>query len=458
MRDDFNDLPKSNLDTEEQISITLDLLEQADGRKILDQFVLWSPGEVAALIEGLTPAQRADLWSYLPETYQGELFSWLPEQIVGNLLTKMDSKSVVAATSTMESTDLVDIIDLASDELSEAILESMNAEDRDQLERQLAFDEDSAGRLMRSEWIAVRADVQLDTVIRYLRMRGNMPSHTDGLLVVDRNGRYEGKLSIETLLTANLQKNVQDVMSKEIDFVYSTTDISEVARMFEKRELSSLAVVDQEYSLIGRITLEDVLPLIRSEAEAPMMQMAGLKEDEDLFAPVWPSALRRMFWLAINLATAFLASWVIGQFEATLQQMVALAVLMPIVASMGGIAGSQTLTLAIRGLALGQISNENTRWLAGKEVSIAVINGVVWSVVVGYISWLWFGQMGIALVLGAAMIINLLAAATSGVIIPVVLERWGIDPALSGSVILTTVTDVVGFVSFLGLATWMLLP
>lgn len=459
MSGQINVLPSNLLDTEQQISITLSLLaDETNQQKLLDQLLAWNPGEVAALIEGLTPTQRVQLWSIFPESYQAELLSWLPEQVISNLLRNMDEEAVLAATSSMETADLVDVFEAASDELSEVILESMNAEDRNQLEKQLAFDDESAGRLMRTDWVAIRADVQLDTVIRYLRMRGSMPAHTDGLLVVDREGKYEGKLPVESLLTQPPETDVKAVMVEEVDFVYSGTDISEVTRMFEKRELSSLAVVDENNMLIGRITLDDVLPLIRAEAESPMMQMAGLKEDEDLFAPIWPSAFRRMFWLMINLATAFLASWVIGRFEATLQQIVALAVLMPIVASMGGIAGSQTLTLAIRGLALGQISDENTRWLAIKEVSIAAINGVVWAVVVGIMSWLWFGQTGIALVLGTAMMINLLAAAVAGVLIPLVLERSGLDPALSGSVILTTVTDVVGFISFLGLATWVLLP
>lgn len=218
-----------------------------------------------------------------------------------------------------------------------------------------------------------------------------------------------------------------------------------------------LYVVDETHRLVGRINLDDAIHLIRNEAEQPMMHMAGLEVDEDLLAPIVTSVRRRLFWLGINLGTAFLAAWIIGLFEATLDKIVTLAVLMPIVASMGGIAGSQTLTLAIRGLALGQITDANTRWLAIKEITISIVNGIVWALVVGVITWLWFGQIGITIILGAAMVINLLTASISGLAIPLILDRFGIDPALSGSVVLTTVTDVVGFMSFLGLATIFLL-
>jgi magnesium transporter len=230
-----------------------------------------------------------------------------------------------------------------------------------------------------------------------------------------------------------------------------------VALLFQRRDLVALPIVDDDNKLMGRIVLDDAIELIRAEAEEPMMHMAGLETDEDLLAPVVTSAKRRLFWLGINLITAFLAAAVIGIFEATLDKLVALAVLMPIVASMGGIAGSQTLTLAIRGLALDQINDANKRWLLLKEIAISVINGVVWAVVVGIIAWLWFHNTGISLILGAAMVINLLVAAVSGLAIPLILDRINLDPALSGSVVLTTVTDVVGFMSFLGLATLFLL-
>ena len=310
---------------------------------------------------------------------------------------------------------------------------------------------------MQREWVAVRADVSLEAVKRYLHFKGNLPYRTTALMVVDRDGVFLGKLPLEALLTMNQDLIVGEVMDDTALSVSVLTSLEDVATLFQQRDLVSLPVVDDAHRLVGRIVLDDAIQLIRNEAEQPMMHMAGLEVEEDLLAPIAASARRRLFWLGMNLVTAFLAAWVIGLFQATISQIVALAVLMPIVASMGGIAGSQTLTLAIRGLALGQITDSNTRWLAIKEVTISIINGIVWALVVGVIAWLWFGQLGIALVLGVSMIINLLTAASSGLAIPLILNRLGIDPALSGSVVLTTVTDVIGFMSFLGLATIFLL-
>jgi magnesium transporter len=310
---------------------------------------------------------------------------------------------------------------------------------------------------MDRDWVAVRADVRLEVVKRYLFRRGSLPHRTTALMVVDREGVFLGKLPVEALLTKSPDLNVAEVMDASAVSVNVLTPLTEVAALYQLRDLVYLPVVDDEHRLVGRIILDDAIHLIRTEAEQPMMHMAGLEVDEDLLAPVAVSVRRRLFWLGINLGTAFLAASVIGLFEATLDKIVALAVLMPIVASMGGIAGSQTLTLAIRGLALGQITDANTRWLAIKEISISVINGFVWALVVGFIAWLWFDQIGISIILGAAMIINLIIAAIFGLVIPLILHRLGIDPALSGSVVLTTVTDVVGFMCFLGLATIFLL-
>jgi magnesium transporter len=445
------------MNQEERNSLVLELLKSSDLDTLLLHLETWTAGEVSTVIGALPPPYRMQLWGTLKEECRGEILAWLPDPIRSGLIDEMEETEVIAAASTMESADLAGMLESVSDQLGEAILESLDDSERTHIERQLTYSEHTAGRIMRTEWVAVRADVSLETVARYLRRRGEVPEQTDGLMVVNRDGIYLGKLPLDTLLTMNTALSVEEVMLKGSDYVFTETDNSEIALMFERRELLSLAVLDSDYRLLGRITVDDAMPLIRAEAEAPLMQMAGLQEDEDLFAPILPSAGRRMFWLAINLATAFLASWVIGLFEATLQQIVALAVLMPIVASMGGISGSQTLTLAIRGLALGQITDANTRWLATKEVAIAAINGITWALVVGLIAWLWFGQPGISLVLGAAMVINLLAASISGIAVPLVLRRAGIDPALSGSVILTTVTDVVGFMSFLGLASWLLL-
>ena len=443
-------------DIEAHIRLVTEGLE-ADREALAAEVAAWSAGEIAAVMEALPRAVREGFWDLIPASLHGEVLSWLGEQVRSNLLEELEVEEAVAATAAMEPTDLAEVIDEASKELGEAILESLGAKERADVEETLAYPEETAGRLMDREWVAVRADVTLEVVKRYLHARGSLPYRSTALMVVDRDGTFRGKLPIELLLTRDPELLVSDVMDPSAISVNAATPLEEVAVLFQRRDLVNLPVVNDAHRLVGRIVLDDAIQLIRSEAEEPMMHMAGLEVDEDLLAPIMSSALRRMFWLGINLVTAFLAAWVIGLFEATLEKIVALAVLMPIVASMGGIAGSQTLTLAIRGLALGQITDANTRWLAIKEVAISALNGVVWALVVGAIAWAWFGNPGIALVLAAAMVINLLAAAFSGLVVPLALDRLGLDPALSGSVILTTVTDVVGFMSFLGLATLFLL-
>ena len=442
---------------EERIRIVLGLLDVGTTGKLTTMMAQWSGGETAAVLEALPQPARQIYWSLVPDDLRGDVLAWLGDQVRADLLKKLDVEEAVAAASSMDTPYLAEVIDEAPPELREAILDSLGAEELAGVEDALSYPEDSAGRLMVREWAAVRADVSLDTVKGYLLKRGSLPHRTTSLMVVNREGMYLGKLSLEILLTKSPDLIVSDVMDPTAVFVNVLTPLSEVSAMFQLRDLIYLPVVDAEHRLVGRINLDDAIGLIRTEAEQPMMHMAGLEVDEDLLAPVSTSVRRRLFWLGINLCTAFLAAWVIGLFEATLDKIVALAVLMPIVASMGGIAGSQTLTLAIRGLALGQITDANTRWLAVKEVSISIINGMVWAVVVGITSWIWFEHIGIALILGAAMIINLLAAAISGLAIPLILNRLGMDPALSGSVVLTTITDVIGFMSFLGMATVFLL-
>ena len=442
---------------EDRIRIVMEALKTEQTAALPAIMAQWSNGETAAVLEALPPPQRHQLWAEMPEDRLGDVLACMGDQARIGLLKDLVVEDAVAVTTTMETPDLAVVVDEASNELREAILESLAPDARALLDEALTYPEDSAGRLMSREWLAIRADVRLEVVKRYLHARGSLPHRTTALMVVDREGVFLGKLPLETLLTKEPDLMVSDVMDGTAATVNALTPLSEVANLFQRRDLVSLPVVDDDHKLVGRIILEDAIDLIRTEAEQPMMHMAGLEADEDLLAPIAASTRRRLFWLGINLITAFLAAWVIGLFEATLDKIVALAVLMPIVASMGGIAGSQTLTLAIRGLALGQITDANTRWLAIKEITISVINGIVWAVVVGIISWFWFGQMGIALILGVAMIINLLAAAASGLAIPLVLKRLGLDPALSGSVVLTTVTDVVGFMSFLGLATLFLL-
>ncbi len=333
----------------------------------------------------------------------------------------------------------------------------MDKQDRQRLEVVLHYPEDSAGGLMNVDVVTVRADVTLDVVMRYLRMRGELPHNTDKLFVVDRHDCYRGALALTQLLTNEPEQIVAAVMDRDIRGIPATQTDVEVARQFENHDLLSAAVVSEDNKLLGRITIDDVVDVIREDADHSLLSMAGLDEEDDTFAPVMKSARRRALWLGINLFTAFLASWVIGNFQATLEQVVALAVLMPIVASMGGIAGSQTLIIVIRGLALGQIGSSNARWLMYKELAVSILNGLGWAVVVAVISALWFSNRDIGLVIAAALIINLMCAALAGLSIPFILKRLNIDPALAGSVILTTFTDVIGFMVFLGLGTIVLL-
>ena len=415
------------------------------------------PAKVAGLLEALPPEERSDVWSMVDTERGGKVLTYLHDEIRNALAGELDLEDLVASAQHLELDDLVDLIQSLPEELGSRLMQATSGARREQLESMLSYPEDSAGGLMNADAIEVRADVKIGTVLRYLRLLESLPPQTDMLMVVDRQGNYQGALRLGALVTAEPMRRVTDVMQTDISGIPVDTDSAEVARMFQDLDLLSAPVVDGNNRLIGRITVDDVVDLIRENSDRTMMQMAGLDDEADMFAPVLVSSRRRAVWLGINLVTAFLAAWVIGRFEATLEQMVALAVLMPIVASMGGIAGSQTLTLVIRGLALGQVQKGNIRILFNREVGVSIINGILWAVVIALLVVAWFDNWGLGAVLGAAILINLLCAALAGLAIPLVLDRLGIDPALAGSVILTTVTDVVGFFAFLGLATVLLL-
>jgi magnesium transporter len=414
------------------------------------------PAKVAGLLEALPPNERRAVWSMVESDRAGKVLTYLHEEICAALAQELEPDDLAASVQSLELDDLVDLIQDLPPALGTQLLVAVGGKRRAQLETLLSYPEDSAGGLMNADAIEVRADVRIDTVLRYLRLLDGLPPQTDMLMVVNRKRVYQGGLRLATLLTVDPSARVSEVMDAGIRGIAVQTEDVAVARLFEDLDLLSAAVVDADGRLIGRITVDDVVDLIREDSDRTVMQMAGLDQQADMFAPVLASSRRRAVWLGINLATAFLASWVIGLFEATLQQVVALAVLMPIVASMGGIAGSQTLTLEIRGLALGQVQKGNVRLLLTREMGISAINGVLWACVIAALVVAWFGNSTLGLVLGAAILINLLCAAVAGLSIPLLLHRLGIDPALAGSVILTTVTDVMGFFAFLGLATlWL---
>lgn len=414
------------------------------------------PAEIGNFLESLPPAKRSFVWELVDPDIEGDVLVELNEEVRDKLISTMNNERLLAALGGLEVDDLADLIVGLPESVNARVLQSMGHQDRDRLRTVLAYDEDTAGGLMNTDTVTVRPDVTLEVVLRYTRQRRDIPPGTDLFFVVDRDDHYLGSLAISNLISNDPHCLVADLLDQDLQGIPAETPASEVANLFEDRDLTSAPVVDGDGRLLGRITVDDVVDVIREEAEHSLMSMAGLGEDEDMFAGVFTSSRRRAIWLGVNLATAFLAAWVVGLFQGTLQKVVVLAVLMPIVASMGGIAGSQTLTLMVRGMALGQVERSNSRWLMFKETAVGFLNGIVWATVVALAVFVWFREWSFALVIAAAMIINLLVAAASGVIIPLLLRRIQVDPALAGGVVLTTVTDVVGFVSFLGLGTLFL--
>jgi magnesium transporter len=416
-----------------------------------------SPAEIGNLLESLPPGKREIVWGLVDAADDGEVLVHVGDEVRESLLAEMDPDEIVAAVEDLDIDDLADLVEDLPGTVIDEVLKSMDRENRERLEQVLSYPEDTAGRLMNPDVVTVRADVTVDVVLRYLRLRGELPEHTDHLFVVSRRHQYLGRLALTALLTHEDATPINELIDDEQPAIAVETSATQVANQFSDHDWISAPVVDANNILLGRITIDDVVDIIRDQAEHQALSAAGLNEDEDLFSPVPRATRRRALWLGINLATAFLASWVIGRFADTLEQIVALAVLMPIVASMGGVAGTQTLTLMVRGLALGQVGRGNLRALIRKEVLVGLLNGLVWAIVVGSVSALWFSDVPLGAVIAGAMMINLIAAALAGVLVPLTLRRMSVDPALAGGVVLTTFTDVIGFLSFLGLATLVLL-
>ena len=414
------------------------------------------PAEIALLLESLPPTQREIAWELVDPELNGDVLVELSEEARNGLIGAMKPEDLVAATEGLALDDLADLLTDLPEVVTRQVLRSMDQQDRVRLTAVLAYPEDTAGGLMNTDTVTVRPDVTLEVVLRYLRMRGELPERTDCLFVVDRHDHYLGALPVTRLLTEDPGLAASAVMDPEVAPIAPESSAAEVARLFESRDLLSAAVVAGDGKLLGRVTVDDVVDVVREQAEHPLLAAAGLEDEDDVFAGIRKSARRRALWLGINLLTALLASWVVGLFEATIGKVVALAILMPVVASMGGIAGTQTVTLIIRGIALGQVHPTNARWLFFKELSVGALNGLVWAAVVALATWAWFGTWDIAAVIFAAIIINLAAASVAGVMIPLALKRMRIDPALAGGVILTTVTDIVGFAALLGLGSLFL--
>jgi len=416
-----------------------------------------SPAEIGNLLESLPPAKRVVVWGLVDPEDDGEVLVHVGDEVRESLLAAMDTDEIVAAVEDLDIDDLADLVEDLPDTVIDEVLKSMDRENRERLEQVLSYPEDTAGRLMNPDVVTVRADATIDVVQRYLRLRGELPEHTDHLYVVSRRHQYLGRIALAALLTHEPGTPINRLIDDEQPPLGVEESANDVARQFTDHDWISAPVVDDNNILLGRITIDDIVDIIREQAEHQALGAAGLDEDDDLFSPVRRAFRRRIIWLGINLGTAFLAAGVIGRFEGAIEKIVALAILMPIVAGMGGNAGIQVLALMIRGLALGQIGASNVGVLLRKELSIALINGLALGLVLGVVVWLWFRDVGLSMVIGSALTINLLFAATAGVLVPLTLKRLGFDPALSGGVILTTVTDVMGFLVFLGLATLILL-
>ena len=435
----------------DRLSAALESGTFLDVRRMLNGL---SPADVAHLLESSPPKYRHILWQMVEVDQEGEVLGELGDELRAHFLSDMDAAEVAMITEDMEDDDVADILQQVPDRITQEVLNAMDHQDRTRLEQVMHYPDDCAGGLMNTDTITIRARLTLDVVLRYLRRHDEIPKMTDNLIVVNRSDQFIGLLSLRTLLVSDPSVSVREMMQTDVEPIPVDMSDTEVARLFERNDWVSAPVVNTDGRLLGRITIDDVVDVIREDADHSFMSMAGLDEEEDTFAPVSRAAPRRAVWLGINLATAFVASSMINLFQDTIEKVVALAVLMPIVASMGGIAGTHTLTVLSRSIAMGQVGKNNQLWLVNRELLIGVINGLLWASVVAVAASVWFEDWLIGLIIAAAMVINLITAALTGAVIPLLMTRAKIDPALAGGVVLTTVTDVVGFVSFLGLATW----
>jgi len=407
--------------------------------------------EIAHSLESLPPKKRKLLWSMIEIQDEGEIISELNEEIQQELIAEISTKELIQIIEDLELDEIVDILQALPDSKTQNVLSAMSKRDRQRIKEALIYPEDSAGGLMNTDIISIRPKHSLEVVIRYLRAQKELPKNTDQIFVVSRENKYLGSLPVSTILVSEPILNTRELMETVTQPLSADLSDKDVARLFEQNDWVSAPVVDKESNLIGRITIDDVVDVIREGADQNFLGMAGIAEDT--FAAPARAARSRILWLSINLITAFIASLTISLFQTTIDKIVYLAILMPIVASMGGVAATQTLTIMIRGLTLQQINSTNINWLFKRELAVSIVNGILLSVLVGGITFLWFHDIVISVLICVAMIINLISSAVAGIFIPVILRKFNQDPAIAGSVLVTTVTDVIGFFSFLGLAT-----
>ncbi len=436
---------KDNLKTilDESLNLSLNQI-----RRLLSNM---SPSEIAHALESSPPKQRNILFSLLKTEEEGDVLFELGEEIQQDLISNISNEELSEAVKELELDEIVDILQNLPEERMKKILSNMSKVDRKRIEMGLTFPENTAGGLLNTDVISVRPNNLIKEVIGYLRDLGKLPENTDKIFVVNDENEYLGELSISQIITSNPSMIVREIMETEIPAINVDLDDKEVAIVFERNDLISSSVIDENNKLIGRITIDDVVDVIREDADQNLLGMAGVAEDT--FAPPGRAAKSRVFWLSMNLITAFIAASTINIFQDVIDKIVYLAILMPIVASMGGVAATQTLTIVLRGLTLEQINSSNIKWLFKRELAVSILNGIVLSILVGVITFIWFQDVTISLLISSALVINLISAVIAGILVPLILRKFKQDPAIGGSVVVTTVTDVVGFFSFLGLAT-----
>ncbi|MDM7857508.1 magnesium transporter [Thiopseudomonas acetoxidans] len=413
--------------------------------------------DIAFILEGLPLDERLTVWQLVRVESDGDILLEVSDAVRETLLADMDDHEIIAAAKELDVDELAELAPELPHDVVYELIEALDAQQRDRVRSALSYEEDQVGSIMDYEMVTVRDDVALEVVLRYLRRLKELPDHLDKLFVVDHEGYLKGVLPIKRLLVNDPEKKVAEIMADDPVTFHPDEDSADAAQAFERYDLISAPVIEKSGRLVGRLTIDEMVDVIREESEEEVLSRAGLREEEDIFASVWKSIANRWAWLAINLITAFVASRVIGLFEHSIEKLVALAALMPIVAGIGGNSGNQTITMIVRAMALEQLSTGNTNRLLRKELGVAFINGIIWGGVIGVVAWLLYDYFALGMVMIAAMTLNLLLAAMMGVLIPMTMVRLGRDPALGSSVLITAMTDSGGFFIFLGLATMFLL-
>ena len=441
-----------------KLSVVIKDLEKDRENSVKNTLSSLSPYEIARLLESIEPRTREILWQLVDQDDEGEVLKELVDDVRQNIIDEMDTEELIAATQDMELDDLADILNDLPNQITDQVIKALDQEDQVRLESVISYEEDTAGGLTNPNILSIRRGISINGLIRYLRSMEKLPINTNYIYVINRDNEYLGSVKLLDLFTDNRDTPIEEIMDVSVKPIDANVQANEVAIEFQNLDLISAPVVDASNRLLGEITVDDVVDVIQDQANSEIFNMAGLDDEDDIFAPVFLSSRRRAVWLGANLVTAFIVASAVSLFQETLDQIVILAVLMPIVASMGGVAGNQTLILVIRGVAMGRIQSSNALGLLSREFLVALVNGIFWSVIVSVLAVLLFSTTwNIGLIVGASMLINILASSIAGVSIPFLLKHLGIDPALASGVLMVTLTDVLGFITFLGLATLLLL-